>query len=89
MQEFIYFSEAKFKRFEDEQYAENMRTARICATFANTFRDTKKKKEPFIEDDFMPKKEQKKQEKKKPIDVNVMAEMFYALTEACGGVVDR
>ena len=88
MQEFIFLSESRMKRFEDEEYLNNMRTARICAVFANAFRDSKKKTEPFTEKDFMPEKEQNK-EPKKPIDVNVMAEMFYALTEAAGGVTDR
>lgn len=90
MQEFIFVSEAKMKWYEDDQYNENMRTATLCALLANINRDTDKKKEPFTVEDFMPvRKENKPKEPKKPIDVNIMAEMFYALAEGCGGVTDR
>lgn len=91
MQEFIFVSEAKLKYMEDKEYKADFRNATLCALLANINRDTDKKKEPFTVEDFMPikKVEDKPKEPKKPIDVNIMAEMFYALTESCGGVVDR
>jgi hypothetical protein len=91
MQEFIFLCEAKQKRYEHEEYNANFRNATLCALLANIYRDTQKQKQPFEIKDFMPKNTEVEKEKeiKKPIDVNVMAEMFYAFTEANGGVTDR
>jgi len=36
---------------------QNYRVALLCSIVANTARDPKKKRKPFLPDDFMPKKE--------------------------------
>ena len=75
--------EQRMKRIEFDNKSNDRRTARICSVLANIHRDSKKKKKPFSEDDFMPVK----QEKKKPQSINTMAAILKAVTIANGGKV--
>jgi len=45
------------ERHESNQEWLNYRTALVCAVLANTSRDPKRKRQPFVPDDFMPRKE--------------------------------
>lgn len=44
-------------RHESNQEWLNYRAALVCAVLANTARDPKRKRHPFVPDDFLPKKE--------------------------------
>ena len=82
--EFKKYSDNQMKRFEVDNRNADRRSALIASILANANRDSKKKKKPFTIDDFMPKQ---KREKKKPMDINIMAEMLKAKCIASGGEV--
>lgn len=44
------------KRWEQEQERRDYRAGMIASTIANGYRDTKKKREPFTPQDFMPER---------------------------------
>lgn len=48
------------ERFASEQESLNFRAALMCSVIAEVSRDRKKRKKPFIPDDFMPKKKKAK-----------------------------
>jgi hypothetical protein len=74
----IYF-DAFSKRIENEDYKNDLRTARICCVIANAKRDIKKRRKPFSEIDFMPKK------KKEKMNNNQFVTMLKAITLVHGG----
>lgn len=80
--------EHRMKRIEYDNKADDMRTARICSLIANIYRDSKKRRKPFTEDDFMPKKEEKKKEKKEQ-SIDQMASILMLITKANGGQVPK
>jgi hypothetical protein len=49
--------QALLKRYEQDLELQNYRTAMICATVLEPYRDRKKHKKPFTAQDFMPKKD--------------------------------
>ena len=82
--EFKKYSESRMKRFDIDNKNADRRSALIASILANANRDTKKKRKPFTIDDFMPKIKKDK----KPMDVNIMAEVLKAICLANGGEVD-
>lgn len=77
--------EHRMKRIEYDNKANDMRTARICSLIANINRDSKKRRKPFTEDDFMPKKKIEKKEQ----SIDQMASILRLITKANGGQVPK
>lgn len=77
--------EGRMENIKHKNDFDNRRTARICMTIANAYRDKKKKPKPFSEDDFIPK--EKLKNKKEKMTVNQMATILKAVTLAYGGKV--
>ena len=49
------------ERHEENHEWLNYRTALTCSVLANTVRDPKRKPQPFVPDNFMPKRERREQ----------------------------
>jgi hypothetical protein len=75
----------RMKKINLDNKADDMRTARICCILANINRDTKKKRKPFTEDDFMPQEKAKN----KPQTPEQMANILKLFTIANGGKVPK
>lgn len=80
--EFFIFVKAKSDQIKFEQEAEQILTARICATIANFVPMRTKKGKSFKEEDFMPKKTRKKTEQE-------MLKEVMRLNALFGGTVIR
>jgi len=75
-------------RWKVDQERLDFRSAIVASTIANAFRDSKKKKEPFTVDDFMPTRAQKK--KTQSVDdakaaVKMLHETFSKINQQKGG----
>lgn len=70
--------DALYTAWETRKELEDRRIARICATLANVNRNAKKRKNPYTEDDFMPKAKQTQTPEQ-------MLEIVKALNNAYGG----
>jgi len=79
--EFYIYYQQQIQAKMDELKAHERFTARICAILANINRDSKKKKRPFREEDFMHK------EKKQKMTSEQMVTVCKALTMAFGGEI--
>jgi len=79
------YCEMQNKRIKDNNYMDDLRTARVCQLLANINRDSKKRSKPYTEKDFMPTYEKPKRKKMK---VEHMEAFLKAITRATGGVVD-
>lgn len=72
------FIEQYTERIKNENYMNDLRTARVCCIVANVNRS---KGKPFTEKDFMP------QQKKKAMTPEQLAVMLKGITLALGGEV--
>ena len=77
----IYFNAFEKRRKHDNYYSD-VRTARVCCLLANINRDTKKKRIPYTEKDFMPGQE------KEVMSAEKMAMILKAITLSMGGEIN-
>lgn len=80
LKEFYLFLEGYREKIKIENEMQDRRTARICMVMANLQRDSKKRRKPYSEDDFIPKP-------KKKMTVEQIEIMLKGLTYAMGGEV--
>lgn len=79
--EFIIYYEQQMQRLKDEAKIQERFTGRICSIIANANRDTKKRRKPYVEEDFM-------SGRKKGLTPEQFATMLKATTLACGGEIN-
>ena len=80
--EFMTYYEQQMKFLSDKAKIEERFTGRICSVMANCYRDSKKKKNPYTEEDFMASIEKKK------MSMNDIATALKVITVASGGEVN-
>lgn len=61
---------------------DDYRSGVVASTIANVNRDPKQRRQPFVPEDFVPKREQPKKEEQSPDDIRRIVEMWHV---ALGG----
>lgn len=79
--EFNVYYEQQIQRLQDQAKLQERFAGRICSIIANANRDTKKRRKPYGEEDFM-------SGRKKGLSADQFATMLKAMTLACGGEIN-
>jgi len=81
MKELLIYIEGYKIKYKLNNDLADRRTARICMILANINRDSKRRKKPYSEEDFIPKP-------KKKMTVEQMELLLKAITMSLGGEVE-
>ena len=82
LSEFNIYYDQQLKMKHDEMKIHERFAGRICAMIANANRDTKKRKKPYSEEEFMADYEKKK------LTPDQFASMLRVITGCCGGEIN-
>lgn len=82
LSEFNTYYDQQLKMKQDEMKIHERFAGRICAMIANANRDTKKRRKPYSEEEFMSGYEKKK------LTPDQFASMLRVITGCCGGEIN-